>query len=138
MVMEAMLVREIKRAEAAEEGHGGRRGRGRLIGLTACTTPASSPQPPTRRKVRAWRGFEEPSVLDTVLDKAKTLQRCLNTADNAKGEEYLHSIRAIETGPSKDEQWIGAPQIPDPLPEPKPGLAGRDEIALRRAEGNVA
>jgi hypothetical protein len=52
------------------------------------------------------------------------------SADNTKVEEYFQSVRDIETRLSKDEQWIGAPQPAAPLPEPKPGLAGRDEIAL--------
>jgi hypothetical protein len=73
---------------------------------------------------------EKRSVLDAVLDNAKTLQRGLNTADNEKVEEYFQSIRDIETRLSKDEQWIGAPQPAAPFSEPGPGLAGRDEIAL--------
>jgi hypothetical protein len=73
---------------------------------------------------------EKRSVLDAVLDNAKTLQRGLSTADNTKVAEYFQSIRDIETRLSKDEQWIGAPRPDAPLPEPKPGIAGRDEIAL--------
>ena len=73
---------------------------------------------------------EKRSVLDAMLDNAKTLQRGLSSADNTKVEEYFQSIRDIETRLSKDEQWIGAPQPAAPFSEPKPGLAGRDEIAL--------
>jgi hypothetical protein len=73
---------------------------------------------------------EKRSVLDAVLDNAKTLQRGLSTADRTKVAEYFQSIRDIETRLSKDEQWIGVPQPNAPLPEPKPGIAGRGEIAL--------
>jgi hypothetical protein len=73
---------------------------------------------------------EKRSVLDAMLDNAKTLQRGLSSADNTKVEEYFQSIRDIENRLSKDEQWIGAPQPAAPFSEPKPGLAGRDEIAL--------
>lgn len=70
------------------------------------------------------------SVLDAMLDSARTLQRGLGKTDTAKLDEYFQSIRDIETRLSKDEQWIGVPQPTAPLPAPKPGLAGRSEIAL--------
>ena len=73
---------------------------------------------------------EKRSVLDAVLDNAKTLQRGLSTADNTKVAEYFQSIRDIETRLSKDEQWIGVPHPDAPLTEPKPGITGRGEIAL--------
>lgn len=70
------------------------------------------------------------SVLDTVVENARALQRGLGKNDTAKLDEYLQGIRDIETRLSKDEQWIGVPQTKAPLPEPPPGLAGRDEIKL--------
>ncbi len=72
------------------------------------------------------------SVLDTVLENAKSLQRGLGKNDTAKLEEYFQGIRDIETRLAKDEQWIGVPPAPSPIPEPQanPGLAGREEIKL--------
>lgn len=70
------------------------------------------------------------SVLDTVLENAHTLQRGLGKNDNAKLEEYFQGIRDIETRLSKDEQWLEVPPATAPLPEPKSGLAGREEIKL--------
>jgi hypothetical protein len=70
------------------------------------------------------------SVLDTVLDNARAMQRGLSTRDTAKLEEYFQGIRDIETRLSKDEQWIGVPVPKAPLSESEPGLAGYEEIKL--------
>jgi hypothetical protein len=70
------------------------------------------------------------SVLDAVLENARDLQRGLGKTDTAKLDEYFQGIRDIETRLSKDEQWLGVPQPKTDLPEPKPGLAGREEIKL--------
>ncbi|QDU26888.1 hypothetical protein ETAA8_19720 [Anatilimnocola aggregata] len=70
------------------------------------------------------------SVLDTVIENARDLQRGLGANDSAKLDEYFEGIRDIETRLSKDEQWLGVPQPKSTLAEPKPGLAGREEIKL--------
>ena len=70
------------------------------------------------------------SVLDAVLDNARSLQRGLAKNDNAKLEEYFQGIRDIETRLAKEEQWIGVPQPKSPIPEPKPEVDGREEIKL--------
>ena len=73
---------------------------------------------------------EERSVLDTVLENARDLQRRLGTHDQAKLEEYFDGIRDIETRLAKEEKWLAAPRPKPPLGEPKPGLEGREEIKL--------
>ena len=70
------------------------------------------------------------SVLDAVLGNAKSLQRGLAKNDNAKLEEYFQSVRDIEVRLAKEEQWMGIPQPAAPLPEPKAGVNGREEIKL--------
>ncbi|MDZ4402840.1 DUF1552 domain-containing protein [Prosthecobacter sp.] len=70
------------------------------------------------------------SVLDTVMENAKTMQRGLGKTDTAKLDEYFQGIRDIETRLAKDEQWIGVPQPKAPLAEPSSSLAGREEIKI--------
>jgi len=73
---------------------------------------------------------EKRSVLDTVLDNARTLRRGLGKNDAAKLDEYFEGIRDIETRLGKDEQWLGVPQPKTALKEPKPGQTGYEEIQL--------
>lgn len=70
------------------------------------------------------------SVLDTVMENAKSLQKRLGKTDNAKLDEYFEGIRDIETRLAKDEQWIGIPPVKAPIPEPQAGQTGREEIRL--------
>jgi hypothetical protein len=72
------------------------------------------------------------SVLDAVVDNAKSLQRGLAKNDNAKLEEYFQSIRDIETRLSKEEQWMEVPRPNAPLKEPAATANGngREEIKL--------
>ena len=70
------------------------------------------------------------SVLDAVLDNARSLQRGLAKNDQAKLEEYFQGIRDIETRLTKEEQWIGVPRPEAPLGEPKPAVNGWEEIKL--------
>ncbi|MCC6882313.1 MAG: DUF1552 domain-containing protein [Verrucomicrobiales bacterium] len=70
------------------------------------------------------------SVLDAVLDNAKSLRRGLAKNDNAKLDEYFQGIRDIEIRLAKEEQWMGVPQPKAPLPEPQAGVDGRGEIKL--------
>ena len=72
------------------------------------------------------------SVLDAVRADASRVRRGLSTADADKLDEYLQSIRDIETRLAKEKQWLAAPKATPAtgLQEPKEGLAGRDEILL--------
>jgi hypothetical protein len=70
------------------------------------------------------------SVLDNALENAKDLARSLGKVDADKLDEYLEGIRDLERRLSRDEKWLGSARPQPPLGEPKPGLAGREEIAL--------
>ena len=70
------------------------------------------------------------SVLDVVLQDAKSVQRGLNKTDADKLQEYLQGIRDIETRLSKDEKWLNIPRAKPPIPEPAPSMEGKEEIKL--------
>lgn len=73
---------------------------------------------------------DEQSVLDDMLEDARSLKRGLNAADTGKLDEYFESLRAIETRLAKEERWLGKPKPKAPLPQPGEGLVGREEIRL--------
>lgn len=73
---------------------------------------------------------EKRSVLDTVLENARSLQRGLGRSDNEKLDEYFQSIRDIETRLSKEEKWIGVPRPEAPLQEPRGGVEGKGSVSL--------
>ncbi len=70
------------------------------------------------------------SVLDAVMEDAKRVQNGLTKTDTDKLDEYFQSIRDIEVRLGKDEQWLNVPKSKPPVAEPKPGLAGKEEIKV--------
>lgn len=50
------------------------------------------------------------SVLDAVLGQARSLDRRLGTADQAKLEEYLNSVREVERRVMRREEWLDRPK----------------------------
>lgn len=49
------------------------------------------------------------SVLDVVLDEARTLQRQVNAKDAAKLDEYFSSVRDVEQKLKKQRVWLNVP-----------------------------
>ncbi len=65
------------------------------------------------------RRHEQRSILDFVLDDARAMQRRLNPHDQAKLDQYLTSVREIETRIEKSERFGDAP---DPRVETPMGV----------------
>jgi hypothetical protein len=64
------------------------------------------------------------SILDGVLGDAKSLERTLNAADRLKLQEYLASIRSVETKLELDRNWQRVPKPKVDREEPRnQGLA---------------
>lgn len=76
--------------------------------------------------------LKQRSVLDTVLEDAKSAKRGLTKTDTDKLDEYFQSIRDIETRLSKEEAWLDVPKSkPTDLPEePGEGLKGVEEVKM--------
>jgi hypothetical protein len=72
------------------------------------------------------------SVLDSVLSDAKSVGRRIGADDQDKLDEYLQSIRDIETRLSKEEQWLEVPKSKpkDPLPIVDSEMIGYEEIKV--------
>jgi hypothetical protein len=72
------------------------------------------------------------SVLDTVRLDAKSVASRLIRSDVDKLDEYLQSIREIETRLSLEEQWLDKPKAKpaEPITLPKKTLEGFEEIDL--------
>jgi hypothetical protein len=73
------------------------------------------------------------SVLDTVLENARQLQRQLGKDDNAKLGEYFESIRNIEARLGKEKKWLGVQPPKAPLAQPEASLEGFEEIKMTYA-----
>lgn len=50
------------------------------------------------------------SVLDVVLDDAKTLRRNIGGEDRTKLDEYLHSVREVEVRTERLDSWLNVPK----------------------------
>jgi hypothetical protein len=55
------------------------------------------------------------SVLDAVLDEAKSLRHDLGTDDRVKLDEYLHAVRDVEQRAERLDAWL---DVPKPVVEP--------------------
>jgi hypothetical protein len=62
------------------------------------------------REATLRRYAEKKSILDTVLDDAKSLHRQLGHADQQKLDEYLGSVRQTEERVQRLEQWVDVPK----------------------------
>lgn len=72
------------------------------------------------------------SLLDTVLEDARSTQRSLTKTDQDKLDEYFQSIREIEIRLSKEEAWL---DVPKPRPDgslkaPAKAVNGVEEIKV--------
>lgn len=76
------------------------------------------------------RLLDKRSALDAVMADAKSLGRELDADDSHKLDEYLQSVRDIETRLTKEERWIGKEKPKGAIEPPPENAAGATEIEL--------
>ena len=73
-------------------------------------------------KSRRSRQFElHGSILDVVLDEAKSLERRLGKRDRRKLDEYFDAVRTLERKIVQQKPWVETPKPGTDLAEPRPG-----------------
>lgn len=72
------------------------------------------------------------SILDAVGDQARSLQPKLGAGDRDKLDEYFNSVRELERGLAKSEEWSGRPKPRVNVPPPQNILNGADVVGKAR------
>lgn len=95
------------------------------VNLPAAGTPeelfkaifvTGSPDEVAKQTAELKRGH---SILDTINDRARTLQRQLGPRDQEKFDQYLTSVRELERRLQLSEAWAKKPKPTVDVPPPK-------------------
>ena len=82
------------------------------------------------RKQERLRLKRHGSILDSVLDKAKAVNRELGKQDQQKFSEYLDSVRSLEKKIDLQHPWLDRPKPKVEMEEPRPQPQTADEMKL--------
>ena len=74
--------------------------------------------PPAAKQQMAFRNQRRSSILDSVNEQARALNRRLSKLDQQKLDEYLTAVRDVENKLEMNQHWIGKPKPEVDLPEP--------------------
>jgi hypothetical protein len=85
---------------------------------------------PEARKQERLRLKRHGSILDSVRDKAKAVNRELGKQDQQKFAEYLDSIRSLEKKIDLQEPWLDRPKPKVEMEEPRPQPQTADEMKI--------
>lgn len=67
------------------------------------------------------------SVMDVIMDQANRLDKRLNPADRHKFDEYVTSVREVERGLVRQQEWAKTPK-PEVNPPPPRDIDGQADI----------
>ena len=83
---------------------------------------------PQKKTSEAERFKRQNSILDVVMDQAKSLNGQLGKNDQRKLEEYFDSVRTLEKKIGQQEPWLKRPKPQTEVPEPKPGNRTEEQL----------
>ena len=83
---------------------------------------------PQKKTSEAERFKRQNSILDVVLDQAKSLNSQLGKNDQRKLEEYFDSVRTLEKKIGQQEPWLKRAKPQTEVPEPKPGNRTEEQL----------
>ena len=83
---------------------------------------------PQKKTSEAERFKRQNSILDVVMDQAKSLNGQLGKNDQRKLEEYFDSVRTLEKKIGQQEPWLERPKPKTDVPEPKPGNRTEEQL----------
>ena len=83
---------------------------------------------PQKKTSEAERFKRQNSILDVVMDQAKSLNSQLGKNDQRKLEEYFDSVRTLEKKIGQQEPWLERPKPKTEVPEPKPGNRTEEQL----------
>jgi hypothetical protein len=70
------------------------------------------------------------SILDTVLERAKAVNRELGKQDQEKFAEYLDSVRGLEKKIDQQQPWLDQAKPKTEMTEPRPSQQTADEMKI--------
>jgi hypothetical protein len=87
---------------------------------------------PDEREAQIRRLRDGQSILDAVGEQAKSLQPKLGAGDRDKMDEYFQSVRELERGMAKSEQWSQRPRPRVDVAPPQNIANGADLVGKAR------
>ena len=70
------------------------------------------------------------SILDLVLDQAKSVNKALGKRDQEKFEEYLASVRGLEQKIAQQKPWLDRPKPKTDKPAPSPSPSAEKDLKI--------
>ena len=85
-------------------------------------------QSPQAKAQMSQRFERHNSILDVVMDEAKSLNKQLSKRDQQKFEEYFDSVRTLEKKIVQQEPWVETPKPKTDLKEPSQGQGTEPDL----------